>query len=260
MRLQGVRTVCDGTWAPSGTAAAIGEHWGSYLGTIPGEAGVTPLVCAHGPKLAGYPGAWLFRRLDQLVVSVPRRLLNLVESRLADAEEDPFAEAGCREIFGPRFETLCGPTWVGYLVNRADFTPARDTADVRPLGPTDARALLDLVESCGTGMAWEHGGVSPEQPALFGRFIGDELVAAAGYDVVAGARLANVTFATHPLHRGNGYGSAVASAAVGHALGCGLMVQWQTLRANTPSAATAAALGFRRYGERLVVRLRDGRD
>jgi len=60
----------------------------------------------------------------------------------------------------------------------------------------------------------------------------------------------------HPAHRGRGYGRAVVSASMQHALDRGDLVVYQTLVANLPAVAIARALGCHDYARHLAVRLR----
>jgi predicted GNAT family acetyltransferase len=89
---------------------------------------------------------------------------------------------------------------------------------------------------------------------VFGCFAGGAL-AAAGMLEPWGARLLHVGIATHPGHRGRGYGKAVVSAMTAHGLATGRVVQYRTLLANLPSVGIARALGFQRFALTLAVRL-----
>jgi RimJ/RimL family protein N-acetyltransferase len=89
---------------------------------------------------------------------------------------------------------------------------------------------------------------------VFGCHAGDAL-AAAGMLEPWGPRLLHVGIATHPAHRGRGYGKAVVSAMTAHGLAAGGVVQYRTLQANGASVAIARALGFQRFAQTLAVRL-----
>ncbi len=81
---------------------------------------------------------------------------------------------------------------------------------------------------------------------------GNRIVAAAGYHRWLDTA-AHVCVLTAPDHRGRGLATAVAAAAVRHAVADGLLPQW---RARVePSRRVARALGFRELGAQLSIRL-----
>ena len=63
-----------------------------------------------------------------------------------------------------------------------------------------------------------------------------------------------IAIVTHPAHRGRGLGKAAVSAIARIALARGLVAQYRTLCANTPSMAIARALGFQRFATTLAIR------
>ena len=89
--------------------------------------------------------------------------------------------------------------------------------------------------------------------AAVGVFRGDALAALASYKLW-GDRIAHIAIVTHPAHRGGGLGKAAVSAMSRVALERGLVAQYRTLCANTPSMGIARALGFQRYATTLSIR------
>jgi predicted GNAT family acetyltransferase len=59
----------------------------------------------------------------------------------------------------------------------------------------------------------------------------------------------------HPDYRGQGYDMRVVRLLVETVLVQGLLSQYRTLRANAPSMAIAAALGFVAYAESIAIQL-----
>jgi predicted GNAT family acetyltransferase len=102
--------------------------------------------------------------------------------------------------------------------------------------------------------AWEHAGITFDEPHVFGCFVDDQVVAAARYRP-AWAETAHIGVVTHPAHRGRGYGRAAVSAATAQGLEAGLIVLYQTLLANAPSVALATELGYQPYATHLAVQL-----
>ena len=157
-----------------------------------------------------------------------------------------------RQVFGETRLAAIGPAYLGYADAR-DFRPAfRHPA--RLLIPSDAAALAAFAGTVGA-VAWEHSGLGKEAQPIVGCWQEGRLVAAAGY-TLWGAALAHIGVATDPAVRGAGYGTAAVSAIGEHALASGYVLQYRTLRANRPSMAIAAALGFQSYATTLVLRLR----
>jgi RimJ/RimL family protein N-acetyltransferase len=117
----------------------------------------------------------------------------------------------------------------------------------------DLPALRQLAAAAGP-TAWAHSGIDPARPPVFGCYAGRTL-AAAGMLEPWGARLRHVGILTHPAYRGRGDGKAVVSAMTAHGLAAGVVVQYRTLAGNVASVAIAHALGFRRFGQTLAVRL-----
>ena len=103
-------------------------------------------------------------------------------------------------------------------------------------------------------MAWEHSGIDPARPPVFGCFAGDRL-AAAGMLERWGDRLLHVGIVTHPGYRGRGYGNALVSAMTAYGLATGGVMRYRTLPANLASVGIARALGFQRFPHTLALRL-----
>jgi len=102
--------------------------------------------------------------------------------------------------------------------------------------------------------AWEHAGITVDEPHVFGCFVDGHLAAAARYRPAWG-ETAHIGVVTHPADRRRHYGSAVVSAATTQALDAGFIVLYQTLLANAPSVALATGLGYQAYASHLAIRL-----
>jgi GNAT superfamily N-acetyltransferase len=160
------------------------------------------------------------------------------------------APAWWQHALAPTGLEAIGPAYLGYA----------DTQQLRPilrhptrlLTPADAAALEAFAGAVGA-VAWEHSGLGKPQP-IAGCWEEDRLVAAAGY-AVWGTALAHIGVTTHPAFRGGGYGTSVVSAIGRYALERGYVLQYRTLRENSPSMAIAGALGFQEYATTLFIRL-----
>jgi GNAT superfamily N-acetyltransferase len=228
--------------------AAVDAYWAAELGCRPADLGRPgPAVTTLADPDPAAPYALAFARPPALLLAVPAAFRALVEAALPD-RLDPGRLAAA---FGAAAAEVVGPAYQGWL-DPAGFRPA-PAAGVRRLDDGDRPALAALRRAAGE-TAWEHSALDPDEPPLFGRFAGGALLAAgtlAGW----GGPLAHVGILTHPAHRGRGHGRAVVAAMAAAALAAGAVPHYQTLDANAPSRAVAAALGFRRHATTVAVRL-----
>jgi GNAT superfamily N-acetyltransferase len=202
-------------------------------------------VVQHSESLASYSGILGIFCGSAGTVSFPkdcgdelRRLLpesDLSAARFADAYES----AGLAVV---------GPAYLGY---------ARQVPAVlhvaRVLTSDDRDSIADLQANC-TATEWEHGGSEIGVTPMFGAFVGDELVAVAGYETWGGA-LAHISVVVGPAHRSKGYGRSVVSTCAAAALDAGLLAQYRTLRSNEASMRVADALGFKPFADTVAVRI-----
>jgi RimJ/RimL family protein N-acetyltransferase len=232
---------------------AVVAFWAAQLGCSEarlGQPGTS--VVPNGPGLADYRGATVVFRPPACVVAVPADWHEPVASRIGQRPpSEVFDVLLLRRVFGAAVDRVIGPAWLGYA----------DASDVRPTPTMGTRLLTDqdqpelrrLASACGP-TAWEHSGIDPERPPVFGCFAGESL-AAAGMLERWGDRLWHVGIVTHPGYRGRGYGKAVVSAMTAYGLAAGGVMQYRSLQANLPSIGIARALGFRRFALTLAVRL-----
>jgi GNAT superfamily N-acetyltransferase len=230
----------------------IDAAWAAFFGlSLPAFLLPGIQVVAHH-QLAGYQGVWLFRHHASLCLSVPRDLLEGVQAAVrAYTGDSLFSEAGVQALLGPRIERIIGPAYQGY-VERPQFRSAPQPR-ARVLSRRDQEALQELAAACEPD-AWEHAGIAPDEPHLFGCLVDDRVVAAARYRP-DWEGTAHIGVVTHPAHRGQGYGRAVVSAATAEGLEAGFIMLYQTLVANAPSVALATGLGYQPYATQLAVRL-----
>jgi GNAT superfamily N-acetyltransferase len=238
------------------TTASLNEvvaFWAARLGCAAAQLSrPATSVVRNEPNLADYRGATIFLRPPACVVAVPEDWYERVAGRVGHrTPAEVFDAARLREVFGPAVERVIGPAWLGYA-DASDHRPA-PTMGNRRLDDRDLPELWRLAAACGpTG--WEHSGIDPARPPVFGCFAGDTLAAAGMLERWAD-RLLQTGIVTHPGHRGRGYGKAVASAMTTHGLATGAVVQYRTLQANLPSMGIARSLGFQHFAHTLAIRL-----
>ena len=98
-------------------------------------------------------------------------------------------------------------------------------------------------------------GIDPDGRTSTASFADGGLVSVAQYREWS-SRAGDLCVLTHPSHRGDRHGPAVASGVIEQALAHGTLVLYQTLLSNTPAIQVAQRLGFRFFASHMAVRLR----
>jgi GNAT superfamily N-acetyltransferase len=236
---------------PLATIATVDRYWLDYFACSPTafEQAIT-LVVPHA-GLADYHGIFYWRRRDTLIISVPPAEYVLYRAHFASLTSADFDDvAALTRQSPPAISHVIGPAWIGYAAVET-FRPDQH-GSARLLTSADEPALLRFRAACPT-VDWEHGGSTFGTHPLAGQFIGDALVALAGYELW-GEHIAHISVVTLPAYRGQRYGAAVVSVLAETALSQRLIPQYRTLHANTPSIRLAAALGFVAYAESIAFR------
>lgn len=241
--------------APSTLDAADG-YWAAFLGVPRSRLrSPRPLAIPHAGGLSDYRGVYVQAFGGAPLVSLPPGLLAPFGPAAAAAApglgED---EDRWRAVFGARVDRVVGPAAIAYA-DAGTFRGLSIDAELRPLTEAD-RPALDALRDAMPAEEWDHGGGDLGGMPVFGAFADGVLAARAGYEVWGG-RIAHLSVATHPAHRGRGRGAAVFASATRAALEAGLVAQHRALQSNTQSLRIARRLGFVPYAASLAVRLRD---
>ena len=232
---------------------AVTAFWAAHLGCSEVQLAQPHTSVVHaGPELASWRGATVMFRPPACVLAVPADWYVPVASRIGRRPPvEVFDATLLCQVFGAAVDQVIGPAWLGYA-DASDLRPG-PTLGTRLLTDQDLPELQRLAAACGP-TAWEHSGIDPARPPVFGCFA-DEVLAAAGMLERWGDRLLQVGIVTHPDYRGRGYGKAVVSAMSAYGLATSGVMQYRTLQANLPSVGIAQALGFQRFALTLAVRL-----
>lgn len=243
------------------TRSTLREYWADRLGVTPdafAEEGVTV-------GLTDEEGIPLFHCNDAVVVGAPDSLTDQikresdalatldagdghratsVEREVASNEREVTSDNEIREWFDTfdAVERVLGPAFWGYT-DRESFDPVESEA--RVLTPDDESAY-DAFRARIPDEEWDQGGPQFAPGNTVGLLVGDDLVAASGYEVWD-ELVAHLAVVTHPDYRGDGYGRAVVSRATENALEEGLIPQYRTLDEWPWSVALARSLGFDRF-------------
>ncbi|WP_223166932.1 GNAT family N-acetyltransferase [Nonomuraea sp. SYSU D8015] len=209
---------------PERGEASVVASPGSWM-CPPGWAGI---VALDGALLATVPEPGMVEPLRGALL----RHLDLDLARLA-------RRLPVREVLGPAA--------LAYL-DDDDFVAAHGEVEILPAGHPDVLALIASVDERD---AAECGLEEVDSPVFVLRE-GREVIAASGHRTWLDTA-AHLSVLTASGHRGRGLARMVASAAVAHALGKGLLPQWRA----RPEASrrVARALGFQEYGEQISVHL-----
>jgi len=236
------------------TVDAIDAYWASSFG-CPVEA-LRPsrtLVVPHDAH-ERFNGAYAMTFGAEPIVSVPPGEFGELRSTLSAwtsvTLESP---AAARESLGARVSDVIGPAWVGYADERT-FQMSVSDVRARILEPTDADAVDALRDACAE-LEWEHGGSTIGSEPVAGSFADGTLAALAGYETW-GDRIAHIAVVAHPAYRSQGHARGAVALVARQVLSRGLVLQYRTLAANTPSRRIADSLGFVHRATSLAVRFR----
>jgi len=204
---------------------------------------------------AGRGDEWrvgVVRLEDAVAVSAPAGMVLAIREAVAAAAVDLTDPGAVVELLGAVVAVagMRGPAVLAYA-DPGCFKPHRGS-EVATVAAGDA-GVVGLAAACGNDDAEESSITGLTSPLSVIRASG-QVVAASGYQEWCG-ELAHVGVLTHPRYRGRGLGTAVASAAVAHALAAGLLPQWRARSTIAASRRIARTLGFVDVGRQLSVQL-----
>jgi len=222
------------------------NYWASHLGCSTEAIFAQPLhIITHGADLDDYDGIFALFRGAAATISFPP---DCVESLRQQLPPQPLTPARFAEAFSGSGFTVIGPAYIGYAENVCP-----PVHPVHSLTGRDVTAVGALRAVC-SEIEWEHGGSLVGEYPSSGVFIGNELVALAGYEVWRGT-IAHIAVITHPAFRGRGFGRSAVAHIARVALTAGLVPQYRTLQSNRASIRIAESLGFSQYATSVAVRL-----
>jgi RimJ/RimL family protein N-acetyltransferase len=234
------------------TTAAVARYWASFFGSPIAALDRPGVQILPHAELEEYRGLFCLHRKATSLASVPPDQLALWEARLAPLAPatllDPHTMAQVARVQAAQ---VIGPAVAAYA----------DAASLRPLPAAGTRLLTALDEEAHAALEaacdateWAHGGSEFALLPLAGRFVREQLVALAGYELW-GEQIAHIAVITQPAFRGQGYGAEAVSLLAETVIARGMIAQYRTLRSNTPSLRLGASLGFVPFAETLAVRL-----
>ncbi|NTU81514.1 MAG: GNAT family N-acetyltransferase [Chloroflexales bacterium] len=232
------------------TLAAVTRYWAGFFGCPAATFKVPGVYVLPHAELEEYRGIYCLQREAVTLVSVPPGQIGYWRARLAPLGADALTDApAVARQLGVSPAQVIGPAALAY----ASALRPLPTAGTRLLTALDEEAHAALKAACGP-LEWAHGGSEFELLPLAGRFVRGKLVALAGYEPW-GEQIAHIAIVTHPAHRGHGYGAEAVSLLAETAIARGMIAQYRTLYANTPSLRLGASLGLVPFAKSLAIRL-----
>ncbi len=235
------------------SVSILREFWFEEIGCS--ESDITPnrvLVIPHG-TMRGYKGVLFFLYNQACVVSAP---IALVASRGIKTRDMSaltcFRPETIAALLEDNLDRIIGPAWLGQVA----FNSYRKlhSEETRLLTESDSRHLEELLNSCSEDES-SNSSLEVGRSPTVGTFDKDRLVAAAGYEVLAG-KIAHIGVLTHPQHRGKGLAAKAISGITELALKANLGVQYRTLLSNYGSVGAGRKVGFRDFAETIAARVR----
>jgi len=221
---------------------AIRRVWAERLGTT---EGLLEHDGAAAVRWDAVPAASVVRIAGTTVVGAPPRALEKLASLDPASLLDPESLMNALEGLSP---TLFGAAVLSYL-DAGTFTPVSD----RRAAAAARDEVEPMLRALPSAERDESGLEEMDRWWVVTAADGTPL-AAAGCETWNGA-LAHLGVAVAPQARGTGSGAAAASAAIEHALGDGLVVQWRSGVRNHASRRLGARLGAVPLGEQVTVDL-----
>jgi GNAT superfamily N-acetyltransferase len=228
---------------------AVDIFWAAETGCRPEDFDTDAVAVIERPSQDGSEYAQFFRRKRRLQITCSASIVDIVRNAIyGQAQEAIFEVAFVERALTGHIDQVVGPTYLGYL---DALDSDRDDPNVRLLSRNEIGAL-DSLRANVTAQDWKYSGLDPDQP-IAGYFIDEMMVSAAGYEA-RGGRIAHIGVLTYKSARRTGCGRACVRKIAAHAIGQGLIAQYQTLYENSPSLGIARSLGFEDYAARIYVR------
>ena len=231
------------------------QHWQETFGLTEQQYNQPGfVVCPLSGGFAGRNAAMIFLHGETCIISCPPDLVDKIrEKTQALKVSDVMMPDSLAALFGERINRTTGPAYQGCVEKEGLLPVSLD--HVRRLVPANKDIIDAFAQAC-SREDLDNSGVHLDSDCLLGCFEDNKLLAIAGI-IQWSSQAANPAILVHPAYRGQGYGKAVASAAMKHILDQGSVVLYQTLMDNKPAVAIAESLGCRLYARTMYVAFRE---
>lgn len=209
-------------------------------------------------QLAGFQGAWLFRRNKCFILSVPPEEvddLKALVKKKPPTVSTLFTPAYRKYLFGDQIQKVIGPVFQGFY----QATPgevASLSKLVRRLNVEEQQENILALSNSGDPIGWNNSGVFKPESILYGYYCEGKVGAVASYRLLD-QQVGFIGVYTHPDYRGQGFGRATVKAAIADLAKQGKVALYQTLHSNLPAIGIAEHLGIQHYASHIALRLNE---
>lgn len=207
-------------------------------------------------QLAGFQGAWLFRRNESFILSVPPEEVDDVEAlvkKKPPTVSTLFTPAYRKYLFEDRVQKVIGPAFQGFY-QAAPGEAVNISKLVRRLNHEEHQESILALSHSDDPTGWNNSGVFKPNSILYGYYHQGKVSALASYRML-NEQVGFIGVYTHPDYRGQGFGQATVKAAIADLARQGKVALYQTLHSNLPAIGIAKNLGVQHFASHVAVRL-----
>ncbi|MCC5801178.1 GNAT family N-acetyltransferase [Rossellomorea vietnamensis] len=229
-------------------------NWAKFLGCDYSELLVPNVkVLHHSKSLDGYNGIYAFSNEISCIISTPPKYVSVLGKAVMNLRPDAvFDTEWLGQLLNGKHTKIIGPAFQGYVED--DSLLQASSSSVIEYKSEHHRTLLEeLRESC-SEIEWQHSSIDEQKSPILLQILNGKIVAAGSWRWGESGFL-SVGIITQPAHRGKGHAKKVVNALTQRGLTSGATMHYQTLESNIPSVAIAKALGYKRLGRTIAIRL-----
>lgn len=234
----------------------ITRYWANFFGISPSEFHQAGCRVVPHQQLAGFRGAWLYRRGSNIILSVPEESVSLMQKlvgRNPPTGKTLFSAAYIDYLFKDKVNKVIGPAFQGFYQAIPGDLPKSSKA-VQRLDFEEHQETIQELSQSGDPTGWDHSGVYKQGSILYGYQDQGKICALANYRFVDD-QVGFIGVYTHPEFRGRGFGAATVKTALADLSRQGKTALYQTLHSNIASIGIAKKLGIQEFASHVAVRL-----
>ena len=221
------------------------QFWAAELGAESFQPG-TVIVQEHCPSRIGSLGNRIFclSTNSALFITAPAETVAEIRHTLAQTTDSHF-DALIKLFQGRSRIVGDGPAYIGYR-----DVSGMSTEEIACIPVQDDRVQALKIAQPDD---WDVFGYSPQSRGLFAVQDKDKVLGLSHYEVW-GEAIAHIGVIVNQQARSQGIGRLVVEAAMNAAISEGFLPQYRTLWSNIPSMKLADKMGFKHFGDSLVIR------
>ncbi len=238
----------------------VDNYWSNFFGFERDELRGTGIIVVPHNYLEVYNGAWIFKRKNQLILSVPQGIVNQIKDKVKKIKlesNNVFSESNLEYLFEKNIEKIIGPTYQGYYDD--PDAELQISKEVDKINFEKHYKLIESLSKSGDEEGWANSGINKRNDGLFGYFYENKIESIACYNIIRGD-VGFVGVYTNPNFRGMGFSYEVLKKAVRELSTKDKLIRYQTLISNKPSIRIANKIGFKEYANNMAIRLKKKKD